>query len=280
MTAAEVTRLIAELRKVFDIVRLVDVATTTVCATEASKTVTHGEDQCFAVWDKPGRCENCVSARAFAQKTRLTKFEFIGSDIFYVVSKYVEVDDKPYVLEIVSNVTDHVLLGTLGKERLIQSVEHHNNKLYRDPLTGAYNREYYEEHLASFQQASALAMIDVDNFKQINDTFGHLAGDKALQVVVETLQKNMRGVDAVIRYGGDEFLLVFRSMEREAFRAKLEQLRELVSQAKVEGYPDLRITVSIGGNCTGDAGMNRIRMADESLYRAKETRNTVCFYCD
>ncbi len=174
------------------------------------------------------------------------------------------------------NVTDHVLFGALGKEHLIEAITHHNDMLFKDVLTGAYNREYYEEQMQALKHFSAFAMIDVDNFKRINDTYGHQAGDAALRAVVDRLKENVRSTDAVIRYGGDEFLVIFRDMLPSVLPGKLETLRAAIEASSVARYPRLSVTVSIGGCCTEDADVDRLAIADRRLYKAKETKNAVC----
>ena len=276
MTVKEVDGLIRHLQEVFDIVRLVDVAMTTQYKVGPAGTLVPEAYPCYTVWNRQERCENCISAKAFAQKARLSKYEFIGEEIYYVVSKYIEVDGTPYMLEIVANVADQVMFSAFGKQQLIQTIRRHNERMYKDSLTGAYNRQYYEEQLQSLQQSSALALADVDDFKRVNDTFGHQAGDRALQEVVRVFQENMRNMDAVIRYGGDEFLLVFRNIPGNVFAAKLERLRAQVEQIEIPEYPGLRITVSIGGNSAGGTGVDRIRCADRCLYAAKKRKNSIC----
>lgn len=278
MTKQEAILLVRQLQLVFDTVRLLDVAAARQCTLDESETFAHGANRCYAIWNKDRRCKNCISTKAFAQKTRLTKYEFIGNEIYHVVAKYIEVDNAPYVLEIVSKVTDEALFDAVGKDCLISAIRQHGRKLYTDSLSGAYNRDYFEDQLRPLLQTHALAMVDVDNFKKINDTYGHLAGDEALRQVVRVFQANIRSADTVIRYGGDEFLLVFEQMQDEALATKLEQLRKLVEETRIAEYPELRITVSMGGSGMGEAseGDNRIRYADERLYLAKRDKNTVC----
>lgn len=279
MTTTEVGLLIRELQKVFDVVRLVDVAEMVPYCPGSDDGMNRERHACYSVWGKSGRCENCISARAFAQRTRLSKFEFIGQDAYYVVSKYLEVENKPFTLEIVSRVSDPLLLDALGQEKLVQTIEAHSDRIYRDSLTGAFNREYYEQQLQNLDLSGALAMLDIDNFKSVNDSFGHLAGDQALQAVVQALQAHMRGGDAVIRYGGDEFLLVFQDgLPLDRLSARLETLRKAVEAVRVAEYPALRVTASIGGSAQGASGKDRIRIADRCMYHAKETKNTV--YCE
>ena len=114
--------------------------------------------------------------------------------------------------------------------------------------------------------------MDVDRFKQVNDSFGHPAGDLALKAVAGVLLCELRRTDAVIRYGGDEFFLVFHDIPRQALAKKLEAMRERVAGIVVKEYPSLRLSVSIGGvlcDQTLQEYRSAYRRADEALYLAK-----------
>ena len=146
MTINEAKTLVAELKKVFDTVRFVDVSMTLEFDINDMDFV-HRNLNCYAVWNKTGRCENCISSKAYATKSRLTKYEFINQDIYYVVAKYFEVEGAGLVLEVVSKVTDEILFGALGKEKIIQKILEYNDKLYKDPLpahtTGAISKNSF-----------------------------------------------------------------------------------------------------------------------------------------
>ena len=117
---------------------------------------------------------------------------------------FVKVDGQPFSLELVSKITDETLLGAYGKEELVETISNFNQKMYTDPATGIYNRRYYEEQLKGLKNIYAVAMLDVDEFKDINDSYGHHAGDYALQAVAKAIAGSVKREDAVIRYGGDE----------------------------------------------------------------------------
>lgn len=275
MNKQEVAALINNLKLVFDIVRLVDVSNNLQYTIGENGDLTEDAYKCYAIWERDGKCENCISAKAMVSKSRQTKYEFINDEIFYVVAKYIELDGVPYILEIISDITDEMLFGALGKSTLVKKIKNYNENLYRDSLTGAYNRRYYDEQIIGIQSYEAIAMIDVDNFKKINDTYGHDAGDKALQAVSRCLLDNTRRTDAVIRYGGDEFMLIFRDISEEPFSKKLEELRVLVEQISLDKYPDMRLTISIGGCYSNGISRDKAKKADEMLYRAKVTKNCV-----
>lgn len=276
MTKNEAVALVRNLEYVFDIVRLVDVSLTLKYGIDESGEFFPEEYKCYAVWNKTGRCENCVSAKAYAAKGRMSKYEFIGDDIYYVVAKYIVVDDTEYMLEIVSKVTDELLFGALGKENIISTIISYNNKLYKDPLTGAYNRHYYEEQLKELRKTPAVAMLDIDNFKKINDTYGHPAGDAVLKSVVGKISESIRASDQIIRYGGDEFLIIFPEMSNDNLFAKLEEIRKSVNSIVFKEHPGLTVSISIGGCFMNGSGENAVISADEMLYRAKKMKNTVC----
>lgn len=265
------------LKRIFDIVRLVNVAEAVQYEFSEEGELIAKPYQCYAVWNKNRRCENCISAKAFARKSRMSKFEFVGGEVYHVISLYIELDGQPYMLEMVSKTDDETLFGAYGKDDFSKTITSYTKKLYTDPLTGAYNRAYYEEQLSALNGGiTAAAIFDCDYFKTINDNFGHDAGDMALKTVAETVSGLIRSSDALIRFGGDEFIVVFNHIPADAFEAKLELIREKVSQAVVEGYPDICLSISVGGVYSESHIKDFLKEADEMLYKAKKRRNCVC----
>ena len=150
-------------------------------------------------------------------------------------------------------------------------------KLYRDPLTGIYNRRYYEEVARKTIGPAGVALMDVDDFKICNDTYGHYAGDMALKTVANTIQSCIRKSDLLIRYGGDEFLLVLPGIPGDFLQTKLEQICTAAQMASVPGYSHFRISLSIGGTIQSlaDPMDNIVRRADRLMYQAKGRKNAV-----
>ena len=275
MTKSEVRALMRQLEFVFDRVRLVDEAVETQFFLNEQGELEAEPYRCYQ--EQEGlRCGNCLSELTLQRKGRLAKFEFSQDDVFHLMAKYVEVDGQPFVLEMMCRITDGVLFGAKGKNEFAEAITNYNRKLYLDPLTGAYNRQYYEEQLRELQSSDAVAMLDLDDFKSINDTRGHSVGDIALRAVISSVIQCVRGTDEVIRYGGDEFLLVFRNIPRKVFAARLEQIRQTVENLKVEEQPDLRLTVSIGGVYRQGPVKERVQEADCLLYQAKNVKNCIC----
>lgn len=151
------------------------------------------------------------------------------------------------------------------------------DELYRDPLTGIYNRRYYEEVVRKSTGPAGVALMDVDDFKICNDTYGHYAGDMALKTVANAIQSCIRKSDLLIRYGGDEFLLVLSGIPSDILQAKLEQIRAAAQQATVPGYSHFRLSLSIGGTMQAitDPMENAVRRADRLMYQAKCRKNAV-----
>ena len=150
-------------------------------------------------------------------------------------------------------------------------------ELYKDPLTGAYNRRYYEEVIRKSIGPAGIALMDVDDFKICNDTYGHHAGDLALEAAANAIRSCIRNADQLIRYGGDEFLLVLPGIPSDILQAKLEQIRAAVQQAIVPGYSHFRLSLSIGGTMQAitDPMENAVRRADRLMYQAKGRKNAV-----
>lgn len=150
-------------------------------------------------------------------------------------------------------------------------------ELYRDSLTGAYNRRYYEEVARKTIGPAGIALIDVDDFKICNDTYGHYAGDMALETAANAIRSCIRESDLLIRYGGDEFLLVLPGIPGDILQTKLEQIRTAAQMASVPGYSHFRLSLSIGGTMQAitDPMENAVRRADRLMYQAKCRKNAV-----
>ena len=247
MTKQESEEMIAQLRKVFEFARLLDADVLETGNLEGETNEDGFPCKCYDFWKKGTRCKNCTSREALEKKTELLKLEYLNSTIYQVISKYVEIDDKPYVLELINAMKTDTIMDDDGRIELLRQLSCYNKALYTDALTGIYNRRYYEEQIKKSDMAAGVAMIDMDDFKIYNDTFGHNAGDLALTTVVGIIKSNTRRTDTLIRMGGDEFLLIMPNITEQVFNNKLKQIQEKIYAAKVPGYSQLHISVSIGG---------------------------------
>ncbi|MFR3407638.1 MAG: diguanylate cyclase [Christensenellales bacterium] len=186
-----------------------------------------------------------------------------------------EIEGQPYVLETVQLLPDGSIMEPDEGEYLLAKMTGYNTKLYHDALTGVYNRRYYEDIARNMSGPSGVAIMDLDDFKIHNDTYGHHGGDIALEVVADVVKGNIRKCDSLIRFGGDEFLLILANMPEKSLKKKLEKIRDQVHAAVIHECPHLRVSVSIGGVVQGEHETmdSAVRRADRLLYHAKATKN-------
>lgn len=276
MTKQETEEMMKQLEKVFSIVRILDVeGLETANSLNKDKMPDH-PCQCYSFWNRDTRCENCISARVLADKKQRTKIEFIDSDMYQVISRYIEIDNVPHIIEMINCLDSDTLIDSDGRKELIGKIAGFDKEIYLDVLTGAYNRKYYEDNVKMSTRVSGIAMLDIDDFKLYNDTFGHMAGDVALETVVGVIKEEIRKIDLIIRYGGDEFLIVMPGIEENSFVKKIRHIREKIDNTKVPGYPELKLSVSIG--CVVSDGRPieyAIDKADKLMYKAKIRKNMV-----
>ncbi|MBA2380250.1 MAG: sensor domain-containing diguanylate cyclase, partial [Blastocatellia bacterium] len=174
----------------------------------------------------------------------------------------------------------------IDRTRLKDQAGQYKQLSVTDPLTGLLNRRYMDPRLAEELKRSkrhgfplALLLLDIDDFKSYNDTFGHPAGDSALRKVAEVLKASLRGVDVAARWGGEEFAILLPNTKTDEAFLIAERIRVEVETAEM---PKRRITVSIGIATESpeiDTSGELIQAADFALYEAKNRgRNTVCIF--
>ena len=171
-------------------------------------------------------------------------------------------------------------------------------KLYRikeqeaitDGLTNVFNYRFFQTQIERelvrsdrHGKSFSVAMIDIDNFKQYNDTHGHLIGDEALRIIAQTIIKNIRKSDILARYGGDEFVMILPELDKNQSKALAEKLCAVIRETKVPKKKTaikVKLTVSLGISTFPDDGNTEdtlLKKADEALYRAKDLgRDIVC----
>ena len=275
MTKHEWEIMLKELQKVFSIVRLLNEEELRTGRIQGSTDMTEG-CECYALWNKRTRCDNCISRAAFAEKDKKTKLEFIDGDIFQIVSRYIEIEGIPYVVELVNKLDGDILINEDGRDEMLKKLIRYDRELYMDALTGAYNRRYYEDQLKQTEMVAGVAMIDLDDFKLHNDTYGHNAGDLVLETVVNVIRNSIRKTDVLVRFGGDEFLLVMPDILEASFQKKLKQIQNEIHEAEVPGYSQLQVSVSIGGVLSTHGTIeDAIHKADQCMYQAKTSKNMV-----
>ena len=276
MTMQQVQDKMNMLRDVFTVVRLLD--------GDSIIKVQSGEEpeeamencNCYDFWQKGVPCKNCISAKCLRDKSRKTKLELLGSDVYQVTSEYLEIEGKPYVMELIEKLDDDTLIDSDGCEKLVSKLSGYTDKLYRDALTGAYNRRYYEDEARKEVTGSGVALIDLDDFKLYNDTYGHSAGDMALITAADAIRKCIRKTDRLIRFGGDEFIVIIDGVSDADLSAKLQQIQTSIHAASVPGYSRIQMSASIGGVVAANESVeNAFTMADKLMYQAKMKKNMV-----
>ena len=269
------------LEKVFDVVRFLEGDFFEQMQDDPRIGVKIGMCQCYDFWKKNKPCENCISMKAYAEKKQKTKLEFLDADVFLVISRYLEIDDEACVMELVKHLDNDTLIDTDGRDKLVGKLQGYQNKLYIDPVTGVYNRRYFEDEIRNMQNSAGVAMIDLDDFKLYNDIYGHDMGDQVLCIVADVIKNCIRKTDKLIRYGGDEFLLILSDMVRGTLRGKLLQIQEAIENATIPNCPRLKLTASIGGVISEDGKIDEaIAKADQLMYKAKDHKAQVITECD
>ena len=252
LTRQQAEQEMACLRKIYASVRLLD-----------PKTL--AEEPCYPPWKNVHPCTSCVGREAMAGKCQCSKLETLGSSLYQVTARYIEVDGKPYVMEMI-----------LPLDASARSSLHSNELIYRDALTGAYNRRFYEEELKHKYLNAGVAMIDLDDFKLCNDTYGHSAGDAALRLITSIIHRCIRSTDMLVRYGGDELLLILPDISAEAFVRKLKDINKRLFASHLPEFEKMHVSASIGGAmAAGIPISDALLIADKRMYLAKRRKNTV-----
>lgn len=269
------------LEKVFDVVRFLEGDFFEQMQDDPRIGVKIGMCQCYDFWKKNKPCENCTSMKAYAEKKQKTKLEFLDADVFLVISRYLEIDGEACVMELVKHLENDTLIDTDGRDKLVGKLKGYQDKLYIDPVTGVYNRRYFEDEIRNMQNSAGVAMIDLDDFKLYNDIYGHDMGDQVLCIVADVIKNCIRKTDKLIRYGGDEFLLILSDMVRGTLRGKLLQIQEAIENATIPNCSRLKLTASIGGVISEDGQIDEaIAKADQLMYKAKDHKAQVITECD
>ncbi|WP_158598106.1 GGDEF domain-containing protein [Noviherbaspirillum saxi] len=188
--------------------------------------------------------------------------------------------DAAHAEALVAEAKELIFVANLRQMREIEE------RSQRDALTGAYNRTYFDDALIrEFELATrhgwplSVAVIDVDHFKQINDTYGHAVGDATLQSLTRVIQSQIRNGDVFARYGGEEFTLLFPGTPGEAAAKVLSRIRETIAafHHTVDAETAFKVTISIGLAChlntstSFQRAQNLINAADQALYIAKSS---------
>lgn len=280
ITMQEAEEKIKYYKEIFDIVRLLKGEDVEKLFTQEQGDVSVSPTEacsCYSFWEKNHPCENCSSIKALRQKTQKIKLEFLNTQVYQVISRYLEIDGQPYIMELITRLEEETLVDLEGRDKLVSKLTTgYNEKLYKDALTGAYNRLYFEEEVKKWTEDVGIAVIDLDDFKLCNDTYGHLTGDMVLVTVSNAIRKCIRKGDTFVRYGGDEFVLVFQGIDEEQMLHKLQEIQKKIHRAVLPGYSNLQLSVSIGAVISKNEALEHaLGRADRLMYQAKTEKNII-----
>jgi diguanylate cyclase (GGDEF)-like protein len=227
------------------------------------------------------------------------------ADYIIEQNQKIENDSKNLIenVEILDTHEETIKLVKKFEKNLIDKLDKYQNKinelnkelekaykeLHIDTLTKSYNRKALEEHLNKILKAGKdknldlfVMVLDLDHFKQINDTYGHLVGDFVLIKFVQIVKKMIRESDKIYRFGGDEFIILFNRMDKKRIDIIANKIIEKLSNTKLK-YKDniISLTTSIGVTChkQNDTKDTILKRADETLYESKIDRNKVTIKC-
>lgn len=158
-----------------------------------------------------------------------------------------------------------------------------------DGLTGTWNLRYFKmqiereiERSARFRRPFSLLYIDIDDFKVVNDTYGHQRGNAVLVDLVSRIRSTIREIDVLARWGGEEFVVILPETDASGGVLAAEKIRAVVAEEPFEGNPDLKVTISAGVSCYWQHGSDEeslVDAADTALLKAKaEGKNRVVLY--
>ncbi len=236
----------------------------------------------------------CAQFRSQAQTRNMPLIAMVDDGDYPIIAKALDLGVNDYILR--SADTQEILARCRTQIRrrryqdgLRASLERNVALALIDSLTALYNRRYLTAHLAALMDRNqrsgklvSLLMVDVDNFKAVNDTYGHSVGDEVLIAVADRLQGNLRNFDTVARWGGEEFVVVMPEAEERVALAVAERLRRKIGEKPIKVQHDvgeLTVTVSVGvALASDDLGTpdDLLRAADAAMYEAKrQGRNRV-----
>ncbi len=251
--------------------------------------------RCFEVLhNRISACNDCVVEKTFQSSDPCAKDKFLvlpgGGETWVEIFTYPIVGEEGRVSHVIEYTRDITSRRKSEEERkkLIERLEYLSNT---DVLTGLLNRRallerlaYEVERAARYKSDLSVVLCDIDYFKEINDSYGHILGDNALNAVAGTLRSSLRGSDIAGRYGGDEFMLILPETSVQGAVEFAERIRASLEDARVRirGSKTINMSLSLGVTCLrrrrrGADVDGLVRRADTALYLAKRTgRNKVC----
>ncbi|MGL5549512.1 MAG: GGDEF domain-containing protein [Culicoidibacterales bacterium] len=284
----QLERQLEPLLKFFDAVRIVNPLTNqTLLFQQQQERAYVPKHPCYKTWNRNTVCDNCIAMQALRTQTTSEKLEYVDETIFLVLATPITIEDEHYVIEALRDVTDSSLISKIEskvKAEIAKEIAQLNAQIVRDPLTQAYNRKYLMNRLPTVLAKSCIeddfetvvAIFDLDNFKGINDQYGHLVGDLMLQALTKQLENLLETTNEwFVRLGGDEFVLVVSSMTSRHALERARAIYQQISQIQITFDGEMIGTnVSIGFAIATqtDTVESLLHRADQAMYQQKEAK--------
>ncbi len=249
VTRSQALEEVARLRKIYPDVRLID-----------EQELKH--TQCL--FFEEGVCMRQICAKVLDDGQERTSVLRIGEEANKATARFVNIDGDPSVLICVEQ------MASDEKDPVDKEI------VYRDALSGAFSRRFFEDELRHQRIFAGVAFIDLDDFKIVNDTLGHHAGDMAVKAVVDAILRCIRDSDMLVRYGGDEFVLIMPNIEQDVFLKRLHAISDTVHKVTVPGCDQVSLSISVGGvMAKGVLIEDAVQAADRLMYKAKQCHDAV-----
>ena len=255
----------AAVQNLFELYRIVDPDTHRVYDYKASA-LSGIDGKCYDIWKRNGPCANCISKQTCANNRLYLKLEHLDNSVFIIYSVPVEIQGKRYSLELVKDATCALLVNNAvdGNMEIMSLVNQFNEVVSHDTFTGLFNKNYIKNQIECFLSGDLPkisrycgAIADLNDFKRVNDVFGHYTGDLVLQAVSDGFKEFciQNGNVWAARLGGDEFFIGFIDWSVEDVRAVCEVLRGKIA-AKTFTKD------KVGFSVTAEFGADEIRKSD------------------
>ena len=206
----------------------------------------------------------------FANNKNEMKFRCFEEKLSQKISKIIYLGREPVLVKMNLSADKTFFDGKEATNSALKVVIDHDSRLYTDMLTGVYNRIYMADFLGD-KNVKAVAMVDVDDFKKINDTYGHIVGDIVLKNIAKIIMLCVAEFGKVIRFGGDEFVIVFEKIEKDNLQTILKEISRQIGNFTMKDFEE-KASVSIGavyGNGNVDDFLCR---ADKAMYELKKRK--------
>lgn len=268
----------------FSSYRIVDIDTYFVYDWKGHETISANK-RCFEIWQRDEACKNCISNSCIRENKQIVKLEAIDGKIYLIVAIPITLDGKLFSLELINDVTDSLVINDAFHKQNVDVqgiISQMNDMALRDPYTRLYNKRFAEQEVSKAmiawkpEHTLFLGVIDIDHFKKINDTYGHIKGDDVLGVMSQILENyGARGNGWASRMGGDEFMVLWNDITPEEASDMAQALKEELS-AHMFAKDDDQFTVSVSiGICQYSPQISDwkvfIDSADKKMYLDKKS---------